>query len=291
MHVASMTFDEIVSWEKEESISPLLRTSPLKPRRKGVEFQGNNLYVKFLHVQCVDDHFDVLDYWKYEDVYGGGCFDVGGSFTGFDSIDERVGYGDRSLPGLRKKVKTCVIHDEGVDRKRKKTLVNGGNTGKEKVFEDVDADRKTKRTLVNRGNKGKEKLCMDDGMCRKGNKAIVTIYKRARVNEKAKMVEDVGAVKTRRERGVVIGDSGFNNVGGKEEVSSMSMWYWLRLVIGKLLPPSGNLHKWGFTTTLAVLITGASQRRQHGKSKPIPLVLAGSWERIPIPNYLITPNN
>ncbi|GJZ22349.1 zinc finger, PHD-type containing protein [Tanacetum coccineum] len=26
--------------------------------------------------------------------------------------------------------------------------------------------------------------------------------------------------------------------------SSMSMWYWLRLVIEKLLPPSGNLHEW-----------------------------------------------
>nr|GEU96106.1 putative RNA-directed DNA polymerase [Tanacetum cinerariifolium] len=34
-----------------------------------------------------------------KDVYGGGCFDVDGSFKGFDSIDERVGYNDISLPG------------------------------------------------------------------------------------------------------------------------------------------------------------------------------------------------
>nr|GEW27119.1 hypothetical protein [Tanacetum cinerariifolium] len=86
-----------------------------------------------------------------------------------------------------KSKKTCVIHDEGVDRKRKKTLVNGGNKGKEKVFE-------------------------DEGMCSKGNTAVVTIYKRAMVNGKAKMVKDLGAVKTGMDRGVVTGDGGFNNV-------------------------------------------------------------------------------
>ncbi|GKF78777.1 hypothetical protein Tco_0234345, partial [Tanacetum coccineum] len=41
------------------------------------------------------------------------------------------------------------------------------------------------------------------------------------------------------------------------------MLYWLRLVIGKLLPPSGNLHEWGFAAALAVLIIRASQSRQH----------------------------
>ncbi|GJV70681.1 hypothetical protein Tco_1490676 [Tanacetum coccineum] len=67
--------------------------------------------------------------------------------------------------GLGKKVKTCVIHDDGADRKRKKTLVNGCNKGKEKLFK-------------------------DKGMCSNGNKAVVTIYKRAMVNGKAKMVKD-----------------------------------------------------------------------------------------------------
>nr|GEW17973.1 hypothetical protein [Tanacetum cinerariifolium] len=71
------------------------------------------------------------------------------------------------MVGLRKKVKTCVIHDKG-------------------------AERKAKKTLVNVGNKGKEKVCEDEGMCSKGNKPVVSIYKKAMVNGKAKMVEDVG---------------------------------------------------------------------------------------------------
>nr|GFB35093.1 hypothetical protein [Tanacetum cinerariifolium] len=82
-----------------------------------------------------------------------------------------------NMIGLRKKVKASVIHDDGANRKRKKTLFNGGNKEKENVFEDEDADRKTKKTLVNGG-----------------------------------------AVKTGRYTGVFIGDGGFNNVGGKEEV-------------------------------------------------------------------------
>nr|GEX98129.1 hypothetical protein [Tanacetum cinerariifolium] len=82
-----------------------------------------------------------------------------------------------------------MIHDEGDDRK--KSLVTGGCKGKEKVIE-------------------------DEGICRKGNKADVSIYKRTMVNGKAKIVEDVGAVKRRKERGVIIKDGGFSNDGGKE---------------------------------------------------------------------------
>ncbi|GJX44425.1 phospholipase-like protein [Tanacetum coccineum] len=67
MDAASITFGEVVAWEKEESLSPLLRTPPLKPRK-----------------------------------IGGGCFDVGGSFKGFDWIDEPVGSDDRSLSGKSK---------------------------------------------------------------------------------------------------------------------------------------------------------------------------------------------
>nr|GEV84656.1 retrovirus-related Pol polyprotein from transposon TNT 1-94 [Tanacetum cinerariifolium] len=62
--------------------------------------------------------------------------------------------------------------------------------------------------------------------------------------------------------------------------SSMSMWHWLPLDLGKLLPPSGNLRKWvsdkqhiwmkvGFAAVLAVLITRASQSRQHGRSESV----------------------
>ncbi|GJS09157.1 hypothetical protein Tco_0365953 [Tanacetum coccineum] len=44
------------------------------------------------------------------------------------------------------------------------------------------------------------------------------LYRRAMVNGKAKMVEDVGAVKRGKDRGVVIEDGGFINDGGKETV-------------------------------------------------------------------------
>nr|GFA95804.1 hypothetical protein [Tanacetum cinerariifolium] len=97
MDAAIMTFDKVVAWEKEESFSPLLITPPLKPRRIGIEFPVRNLYADFFDADCVDDHFDPFDYWKYEDVYGGRCFDVGGSFTGFDWIDEPMGFEDRVL--------------------------------------------------------------------------------------------------------------------------------------------------------------------------------------------------
>ncbi|GJY21575.1 hypothetical protein Tco_0394141 [Tanacetum coccineum] len=47
-------------------------------KEKVLKFKMKYLYDWIvLHTDCVDDHFDVLDYWKYEDVYGGGCFDVG----------------------------------------------------------------------------------------------------------------------------------------------------------------------------------------------------------------------
>ncbi|GJX60902.1 hypothetical protein Tco_0292292, partial [Tanacetum coccineum] len=49
MDAASMTFDELVAWEKEESLSPLLRTPLLKPRRRGIESLVKNLYAKYLH--------------------------------------------------------------------------------------------------------------------------------------------------------------------------------------------------------------------------------------------------
>nr|GEU60907.1 hypothetical protein [Tanacetum cinerariifolium] len=82
--------------------SPYLRTPPLKPRRKSSEFQGKNLYAGFLHADCVDDHFDTLDYWNYDDVYFSGCFDVGGSSTGGDWIDKHVGYTDSLILNISK---------------------------------------------------------------------------------------------------------------------------------------------------------------------------------------------
>ncbi|GKA61320.1 hypothetical protein Tco_0760727 [Tanacetum coccineum] len=93
-NLALMTFDESCSWEKEQSISPLLRTPPLKKRRKCIAFQGKNFY---------------------EDVYGGGCFDVNGSFKGFDCIEEPVGCDDGSLPvKIKDEFENEVILDDVV---------------------------------------------------------------------------------------------------------------------------------------------------------------------------------
>ncbi|GKG02404.1 hypothetical protein Tco_0310040, partial [Tanacetum coccineum] len=43
-----MSLGELIAWEKEEASSPLLRTPPLKNRRKGIEFpyvRGPSTYV------------------------------------------------------------------------------------------------------------------------------------------------------------------------------------------------------------------------------------------------------
>ncbi|GKE01373.1 hypothetical protein Tco_1389356 [Tanacetum coccineum] len=93
--------------------------------------------------------------WEEEDA-GLRCF----SSTPFTTRFKRK-ISKSTMVGLRKKVKTGVIHGEGVERKTKK----GTHKGKEKVFE-------------------------DEGMCRKGSKPVVTIYKRALVNRKENMVED-----------------------------------------------------------------------------------------------------
>nr|GEX14476.1 phospholipase-like protein [Tanacetum cinerariifolium] len=72
---------------------------PLRKEENVLLFKGRICMRIFLHADCVNDHFDVLDNWSYEDVYGGGCFDVCGSFKGFDCIEEPVGCVDGSLPG------------------------------------------------------------------------------------------------------------------------------------------------------------------------------------------------
>ncbi|GKC37191.1 hypothetical protein Tco_1049575, partial [Tanacetum coccineum] len=84
-------------------------------------------------------------------------------------------------------------------------------------WEEEDAGLR-KKSLVIGGRKRKEKVIEDVGICSKGNKVDVTIYKRAMVNGKAKMFEDVGDVKRGKDRGVVIEDGGFINDGGKETV-------------------------------------------------------------------------
>ncbi|GJU89081.1 hypothetical protein Tco_1301504 [Tanacetum coccineum] len=92
---------DMIVYKLECEIRGLLYSIP-RNRKIGIEFPVKNLYADFLHADCVDNHFDPLDYWKYEDVYGGGCFDVSCSFKGFDWIDEPVGSDDCSLSGKSK---------------------------------------------------------------------------------------------------------------------------------------------------------------------------------------------
>ncbi|GKC67009.1 hypothetical protein Tco_1099607 [Tanacetum coccineum] len=112
------------------------------------------------------------------------------SNSGFEEEDADLRCSSSTPFSTRVKTKRAmVIHDEGDDRNK---------------------------YFVIRGRKGKEKVIENEGICRKGNKADVTIYKRAMVNGKAKMVKEIGAVKRGKERGVVIEDGGLINDGWKE---------------------------------------------------------------------------
>nr|GEW82663.1 phospholipase-like protein [Tanacetum cinerariifolium] len=67
----------------------------------------------------VDDPVDVALAYRekmiYEAVYGGGCFDVSGSFKGFDYIEEHVGCDDGSLPvKIKDEFENEVILDDVV---------------------------------------------------------------------------------------------------------------------------------------------------------------------------------
>ncbi|GJS31435.1 phospholipase-like protein, partial [Tanacetum coccineum] len=73
-----MSPEELIAWEKEEAGSPLLRTPPLKRRRKGVEFPCKNLFGDFLHVDSVADELGLHDNWLYEGLSLDGPIDVGG---------------------------------------------------------------------------------------------------------------------------------------------------------------------------------------------------------------------
>ncbi|GKB49096.1 reverse transcriptase domain-containing protein [Tanacetum coccineum] len=73
-----MSPEELIAWEKEEAGSPVLRTPPLKQRRKGIEFPCKNLFGDFLHVDSVADELGMHDNWLYEGLSLDGPIDVGG---------------------------------------------------------------------------------------------------------------------------------------------------------------------------------------------------------------------
>ncbi|GJT67176.1 hypothetical protein Tco_1018656 [Tanacetum coccineum] len=62
----SMSPHELVKWEQQEAGSPYLRTPPLKPRRKSIEFPCKNLFGDYLHCDNVADELVLDDNWQYE---------------------------------------------------------------------------------------------------------------------------------------------------------------------------------------------------------------------------------
>ncbi|GJS88680.1 hypothetical protein Tco_0771316 [Tanacetum coccineum] len=94
-----MSPHELLEWEQQEAGSPYLRTPPLKPRRKCIEFLCKNLFGDFLHCDSVADEFLLDDNWQYE---GLAVDDVGGSSIHCDLVHENVVYNDLSVPSMDK---------------------------------------------------------------------------------------------------------------------------------------------------------------------------------------------
>ncbi|GKA08896.1 putative ribonuclease H-like domain-containing protein [Tanacetum coccineum] len=88
--------------------------------------------------------------------------------------------------------------------------------------------------------KGKEKVCEDEGMCSKGNKPVVSIYKKAMVNGKAKMVEDVGGKEEMvSKRGVRSKKNASIKCEGTDKAKTTRKW----LKLGKHEYKNGRAHK------------------------------------------------
>ncbi|GJX32224.1 hypothetical protein Tco_0242079 [Tanacetum coccineum] len=76
LDACSMSPYEVVEWEQQEAGSPYIRTPPLKPKRKGIEFPCKNLFGDYSHCDSVADELVLDDNWQYE---GLALDDVGGS--------------------------------------------------------------------------------------------------------------------------------------------------------------------------------------------------------------------
>ncbi|GKF71237.1 hypothetical protein Tco_0207351 [Tanacetum coccineum] len=108
----SMSSEELVAWAEEEAGSLYLRTPPLKPRRKGIEFPCKNLFGEFLHCDSVADEVVLHDNWEYEGLSLDGYIDVGGSSSCCDLVHESVVYDGPSLPHIEKE---CFANDVVLD--------------------------------------------------------------------------------------------------------------------------------------------------------------------------------
>ncbi|GKG03140.1 hypothetical protein Tco_0310776, partial [Tanacetum coccineum] len=95
-------------WAEQQAGTPYLRTPPLKPRRKCIEFPCKNLFADFLHCDSVADEVELHDDWKYEGLSVDGYIDVVGSSKCCDLIHDSVGCNGHSLPNMDKE---CFSND------------------------------------------------------------------------------------------------------------------------------------------------------------------------------------
>nr|GEU39120.1 hypothetical protein [Tanacetum cinerariifolium] len=90
LDASAMSPQELVEWAEQEAGSPYLRTPPIKPRRKGIEFPSMNLFRDFFHCDSVADEIVLHDNWKYEGLSIDGPIDVGGPSIWCDLVHECV---------------------------------------------------------------------------------------------------------------------------------------------------------------------------------------------------------
>ncbi|GJV28742.1 hypothetical protein Tco_1385190 [Tanacetum coccineum] len=98
----NLTLDASDEEEQQKAGSPYLRTPPLKPRRKGIEFPCKNLFGDFSHCDSVADEVVLHDNLQYEGLALDGYIEVGGSSKHYDLVHENVVDNGHSLPNMDK---------------------------------------------------------------------------------------------------------------------------------------------------------------------------------------------
>ncbi|GJQ90393.1 hypothetical protein Tco_0001532 [Tanacetum coccineum] len=157
----AMSPHELVDWTEQEAGSPYLRTPPIKPRRKGIEFPCKNLFADFLHCDSVADEIVLHDNWKYEGLSLDGPIDVGGPTTWCDLVHECVVENGDSLPIMDKECfSNNVVLDDVVPANRKSTPLLLMKKGRNKVsFTRKSRCVKNSKTFSLRKGCGKRVAC------------------------------------------------------------------------------------------------------------------------------------
>ncbi|GJZ16398.1 hypothetical protein Tco_0552075 [Tanacetum coccineum] len=113
----NLTLDASDEEEQQKAGSPYLRTPPLKPRRKGIEFPCKNLFGDYSHCDSVADEVVLHDNWQYECLALDGYIDVGGSSKHCDLVHENVVDNGHLLPNMDKEIfsNNVVLYDVVTD--------------------------------------------------------------------------------------------------------------------------------------------------------------------------------